>query len=112
MSFEVRTIPTFERQAKLLSKKYPSFKKDLSDLFDKISQSPFQGTPLAKGFYKVRLSIKSNNKGKSGGARVITFLRVNEEQVVFTAIYMKSDAANISQKELDSIFIELSFNQL
>jgi hypothetical protein len=66
MSFSVLTIPLFDRQAKRLTKKIPSFKNDLSQLVEKLSLDPYQGTSLGNNFYKTRLAIASKGKGKSG----------------------------------------------
>ena len=38
-----------------------------------LEQYPYQGTSLGKGVRKVRMAITSKGKGKSGGARVITY---------------------------------------
>ena len=38
-----------------------------------LEQNPYQGTSLGKGVRKVRMVIASKGKGKSGGARVITY---------------------------------------
>ncbi len=53
-------------------KKYPSLKSDLFKLIKQLEANPLIGTLLGKDFYKIRLSISSKGKGKSGGARVIT----------------------------------------
>lgn len=55
------------------------------------------GTELGHNFYKVRMSITGTNKGKSGGARVITYVVLDEETVLLTEIYLKSehDSADI-----------------
>ncbi len=72
MSYSVKSIEVFERQAKKLSKKYPSLKSELLDLVQKLKKNPDQGTAIGNCCYKIRLAIKSKGKGKSGGARVIT----------------------------------------
>lgn len=72
MSYKVNTILLFDKQAKRLSKKYPSLKNDLSALINALAEEPEQGTPLGNNFYKIRLAITAKGKGKSGGARVIT----------------------------------------
>lgn len=46
------------------------------------------------------MSIASKGKGKSGGARVITCVRVLGEVVWLLTIYDKSDQADITDKEL------------
>ncbi len=58
------------------------------------------GKPLGNGCYKIRLAISSKQKGKSGGARVITFVQVVDTIVYLLSIYDKAEAANISDKEL------------
>ena len=37
-------------------------------------ETPGQGTPLGHDAYKIRLKITSKEKGKSGGARVISLV--------------------------------------
>jgi len=81
MQYEVKTISVFERQFKKLAKKYRSLKTDLESLVADLEKEPSIGTPLGKNCFKVRLSITSKNKGKSGGARVITHFIVNESNV-------------------------------
>lgn len=71
-SFEIIPILPFQRQAKRLIKKFPSLKNEILDLIESLKTEPLQGTPLGDSCFKIRLSIASKNKGKSGGARVIT----------------------------------------
>ncbi len=42
MSYNIKAIPFFSKEAKKLAKKYPSFKNDLSDFIKKISNNPKQ----------------------------------------------------------------------
>ena len=65
----------FNKSAKKLAKKYPSIPKDLDSLFERLEQNPFEGTPLGDNTYKVRLAISAKNKGKSGGASIITCVK-------------------------------------
>ncbi len=73
MSYNVITTPTFKSQSKRLIKKFPSLKKELSELNDILIQKPTLGNPLGNNTFKIRLSAKSKGKGKSGGMRIITF---------------------------------------
>jgi hypothetical protein len=100
MNFEVRTIPSFEKEFKRLFKKYPSLKRDLEVLIKLLEVNPHQGIALGKGFYKIRLTITSKSKGKSGGARVITFVRVSEHIIYLASIYDKSETSSITNTEL------------
>ena len=100
MSFNVETLPDFEKEARKLSKKYPSLKTDLAALIEDLEINPLQGTPLGNNFYKIRLAITSKGKGKSGGARIITFVKIIKNKVYLSAIFDKSDKDTISNKEL------------
>lgn len=107
MSYKIISIPLFDKQAKRLSKKYPSLKSDLKKLIDSLQTDPEQGSPLGNKFYKIRLQIASKAKGKSGGARVITYVKVLNTTVYLTSIYDKSEASTITSKELEIIFKSL-----
>jgi mRNA-degrading endonuclease RelE of RelBE toxin-antitoxin system len=100
MSYEVRTIPNFEKSLKRLVKKFPSLKAEFIALVDSLEENPEQGTPIGNSCYKIRVSIKSKGKGKSGGARVIIHVVITNKIVFLLDIYDKSDQANISDKEL------------
>ncbi len=103
MSYEVRTIANFDKALKQLLKKHASILDDLELLVDDLVINPVQGTSLGKGCYKIRLAIKSKGKGKSGGARVITLVRIIQEKVYLLTIYDKSEKVNISDQELKDI---------
>ncbi len=100
MNYEVRTISAFEKEFKRLFKKYPSLKADLLILISQLEIDPIQGIALGKSFYKVRLSISSKGKGKSGGARIITFIKFTNSIVYLASIYDKSEKSSITDSEL------------
>jgi hypothetical protein len=58
--------------------------------------------------YKIRLSISSKGKGKSGGARIITSIVIADEIVYLLSIYDKSEQGDISNKELQEFLKEVS----
>ncbi len=91
MSYHVKTIDVFEKQAKRLIKKYASLKREIRLLISELKENPKQGTPIGKNCYKIRISITSKGKGKSGGARVITNLVISENNVYLLSIYDKSE---------------------
>ncbi len=76
MNYKILTISIFDKQAKRLAKKYPSLKSDLLELATSLSENPEQGDALGNNFFKVRMAIKSKNKGKSGGTRIITYVKI------------------------------------
>ena len=104
MNFKVESISLFDKQAKRLAKKYPSLKHELVTLINALSADPLMGKSMGNGFYKIRIAIGSKGKGKSGGGRIITFVKIREEFVFLTSIYDKSDKASISEKELEDVF--------
>jgi hypothetical protein len=46
------------------------------------------------------MAIKSKRKGKSGGSRVISHVRVSKEQVYLLTIYDKADKETVSDAEI------------
>ena len=100
MSYNVIATENFERKVKRLAKKYKSLKSDLKPVFDQLSVIPNLGTSIGNDCYKIRLSISSKGRGKSGGARIITFVRFVKGTVFLIDIYDKSDKSNISEKEI------------
>ncbi len=67
-------------------KKFASLARDIEKLIDSLKVEPKQGTSLGKGCYKIRMAITSKGRGKRGGARVITYVRVVEETVFLLSI--------------------------
>ena len=106
MAYEVILTEPFERKAKRLIKKFPSLKNELQQLSHSLSTDPEQGDHLGNNCYKVRLAIKSKGKGKSGGARVITYVLHSDSRIYLIDIYDKSERSTISDKEL-RILLEL-----
>jgi hypothetical protein len=106
MSYNVIATGTFER--KRLAKKHKSLKTDLLVVVEQLVENPTLGTPLGKDCYKIRVAITSKSKGKSGGARLITYVRIVSENVFLMDIYDKSEQVNISDKELQLLIDVLS----
>jgi mRNA-degrading endonuclease RelE of RelBE toxin-antitoxin system len=100
MSFNIIPTPPFEKELKQLAKKHSSIKKDIALLAEKLQKEPRLGTPLGNDCYKIRMSISSKGRGKSGGARVITYVQITKTNIFLLAIYDKADIADISDKEL------------
>lgn len=100
MSFNVITTSKFKKEIKRLMKKFPSLKFEYANLITALSSNPTLGTPLGENYFKIRLAIASKNKGKSGGARIITFVLMQDSEVYLLSVYDKSEKENISQKEL------------
>lgn len=100
MTYNVVTTTSFDKQFKRLSKKYFSIRSELADLAEKLSTNPDLGISLGRDCYKIRLSIASKGKGKSGGARVITNFAISDGNIILLSIYDKSEQTDITEKEL------------
>jgi mRNA-degrading endonuclease RelE of RelBE toxin-antitoxin system len=103
MSFEILTTDPFNRKVKRLAKKYKSVKEDLGAIFEQLAVNPTLGSSLGQDCYKVRMAISSKMKGKSGGARIITYVVIDEKTIFLLDIYDKSERNTISDKELSAL---------
>jgi mRNA-degrading endonuclease RelE of RelBE toxin-antitoxin system len=107
MNYNVLPTHKFEKEIKRLIKKFPSLKKEYAALIVELKKNPAAGTPLGNDCYKIRIAISSKNKGKSGGARVITYVVVDDISVFLLTIFDKSEQDNISDKELKAMIKNL-----
>jgi len=103
MNYNIIPTDNFIKEVKKLAKKYRSIKKDLEKLRKSLVEDPTLGTHLGNNAYKLRMAITSKGKGKSGGARVITYVYVQEETVFLMSVYDKSEKDNISDAKIKAI---------
>jgi mRNA-degrading endonuclease RelE of RelBE toxin-antitoxin system len=103
MNYNIEATPHFASEVKKLSKKYPSLKKDITSLASQLSINPLMGVSLGNNFYKIRLAISSKGRGKSGGARIITCVKITNTIVYLATIYDKSEKENITDKEIKEL---------
>jgi len=92
----VKITRSFTIAAKPLLKKLLKLEKELI-------VTPRLGTSLGQDVYKIRLRISSKGKGKSGGARVISFVEttligITEKIYVFLALLLILPIKNYLQE--------------
>lgn len=107
MNYNIKSLPKFDKNIKALSKKYPSLKAEFIELVNSLKKNPTQGISLGNNCYKIRLAIASKGKGKSGGARVITNIKISNNIIYLLTIFYKTDQDNISDKELKELLSEI-----
>ena len=80
-SSKVYITDYFKRVLKRLAKKHRSLNRDVRNLIDVLEAQPYTGDRIGEQAYKIRLAIRSKGRGKSGGARVFTYINVMIETV-------------------------------
>lgn len=109
MSFELVPTSNFLKELKKLKKKYPSLVNDLEILEYQLQENPTTGVEVYKNCYKIRFSIKSKGKGKSGGGRLITWVKVEKERIYLLSIYDKSDKETVTDQYIKALLESLDF---
>lgn len=106
------TTSEFEKEFKRLNKKYKSLSDDLRSFKSQYLKNPNSGVDLGSNIRKIRLAIKSKGKGKSGGARLITYdliVNFNKYGIVLVTIYDKSEMESISNNQIKQILFRNGF---
>lgn len=110
MSYSIVPTHRFEKEIKRLVKKFPSLKNEFAQLIQDISENPQMGTFIGNNCYKIRLAIASKGRGKSGGARIISYLYIDTETVYLLTMYDKSEKADLKPNELIDIIESLELD--
>jgi hypothetical protein len=74
--------------------------------------NPNVGIDLSANLRKISVSIKSKNKGKSGGTRIIVYelvATIEENTIILVLIFDKNETNNVSNDELKSILRKEGF---
>lgn len=107
----IATAPSFDKEFKRLNKKYKSLLKDICRLREELQANPYSGIDLGNGIRKVRMAITAKGKGKSHGARVITYtdaiISIENGVLYLITIYDKAERANITDKEIESLLQQI-----
>lgn len=110
MNCEITVALPFKRSLKRLSKHYKSLKEDYARFLEDLKENPLLGKELGNHLRKIRFTITSKHKGKSGGARVITYsalITPDKVKIVLLDIYDKSEKETMTDKELQKLMAEI-----
>lgn len=110
MSYNILATRRFEKELKRLVNKFPSLKNEFAQLITDLSTNPAAGIFIGNNCYKIRLAIGSKGKGKSGGARVITYLYIETETVYLLTIYDKGEKEDLKPNELKDMIESLELD--
>jgi mRNA-degrading endonuclease RelE of RelBE toxin-antitoxin system len=100
---QIALTPRFKRDLRELAKRYRSIRSDIQPLIEQLQAGQTPGDRIAGVKYqvfKVRLQNTNIQKGKSGGYRVIYYLKT-EQNIILTTIYSKSDFSDISRQVIE-----------
>lgn len=103
LSIEIALTPRFQRDLRELAKRYRSIRSDFQPLIDQLQAGEIPGDRIAGIKYqvfKVRIKNSTIQKGKSGGYRVIYYLK-NAQGIILTTIYSKSDLTDVSNEIIE-----------
>ena len=109
MNYEIIPTKTFKRDFKPLFKKYHSLLDDLERFKSELLQNPEMGDDLGNNVRKIRMAVASKNKGKRGGARMITFdvvVDFRNTDVYLITIYDKGEQDTITRKQIEKLIQE------
>lgn len=109
MNWRIETTSDFDREVKRLSKKYRSLVSDLRQFQKDIKENPHMGTEIIPKVRKIRIAITSKGKGKSGGARIITYVSLTDTIngiIYLLSIYDKSESSSIREDYLINLIKE------
>src|SRR4030042_3528630 len=106
MSYQIRTISSFEKAVKELAKKYRNLKKDLEQIIKSMEKDPYFGVaiPGYEGVvWKLRIANTSAKRGKQGGFRIIYLIEKTIGTCYLLTIYSKTGKSDVSMEEIEDI---------
>ena len=102
---QVEASPTFNRNLRTLTKKYRSIRNDLQPVIEQLEQGELPGDQISGvgyAVFKLRVQNSDTQKGKSGGYRLIYYVKTAAGIILLT-IYTKSEQVDIATDDLRSI---------
>ena len=108
VSIKVDVTVKFQKKIKSLEKKYRNIKDDVIPIVESLSIGKLPRDRIADlnlEIYKVRIKNSNNHKGKSGGYRLIYYVKTID-QVILVTIYTKSEQEDIDKNEIEDIIAE------
>ena len=105
---QVEVSPTFNRNLRALAKKYRSIRNDIQPVIEQLEKGELPGDQIPEvgyAVFKLRVRNSDTQKGKSGGYRLIYYVKTAIAIILLT-IYTKSEQVDIAADDLQSIIAE------
>lgn len=105
---QVEAAPTFNRNLRTLAKKYRSIRNDIQPVIAQLERGELPGDQISGIGYEVfKLRVRNSDiqKGKSGGYRLIYYVKTATGIILLT-IYTKSEQEDIAADDIRSVIAE------
>lgn len=100
---QIALTPRFKKDLRELAKRYRSIRSDIQPLIEQLQASEIPGDRISGVKYqvfKVRLKNSNIQKEKSGGYRVIYYLKT-DWGIILATIHSKSDISDVSNEIIE-----------
>ncbi|HLO84220.1 MAG TPA: type II toxin-antitoxin system RelE/ParE family toxin [Nostocaceae cyanobacterium] len=105
---QVELTAKFKRNLRILAKKYRSIRKDIQPVIEQLQAGELPGdqvTGVGCTIFKVRVKNSDIQKGKSGGYRLIYYLKT-ATKIILVTIYSKSEQEDVAAEEIKNILAD------
>jgi mRNA-degrading endonuclease RelE of RelBE toxin-antitoxin system len=105
---QVQASPTFDRNLRALAKKYRCIRKDIQPVIEQLEQGESPGDQIpgvGYAVFKLRVRNSDTQKGKSGGYRLIYYVKT-EMGIILLTVYAKSEQVDIAAEDIRNIITE------
>jgi mRNA-degrading endonuclease RelE of RelBE toxin-antitoxin system len=109
----VEVTAKFKRNLRSLAKKYRSIRKDIQPIIEQLQAGELPGDQIpGVGYTIFKLRVKNSDvqKGKSGGYRLIYYVKTSTS-IILVTIYSKSEQEDMAAEEIQQILAELEQEQ-
>jgi mRNA-degrading endonuclease RelE of RelBE toxin-antitoxin system len=107
-SIRIEFSSTFKKDIKRLGKKYRNIRTDIDGFTDQLKDGETPGDQLQRAqytIYKARVRNSDLSRGKSGGYRIIYYIKMIH-LIVLVTMYTKSEQDTISLEQIQRIIDE------
>jgi mRNA-degrading endonuclease RelE of RelBE toxin-antitoxin system len=105
---QVEASSTFNRNLRKLAKKYRSIHNDIQPIIEQLEQGQLPGDQIpgvGYAVFKLRVRNSDTQKGKSGGYRLIYYVKTTMGIILLT-LYTKSEQVDIAAEDIWNIITE------
>jgi mRNA-degrading endonuclease RelE of RelBE toxin-antitoxin system len=104
----IEASPTFNRNLRNLAKKYRSIQNDIKPIVEQLEKGEWLGDRIpGVGYAVFKLRVRNTNAkiGKSGGYRLIYYLKT-ATRIILLTIYAKSEQVDIAPEDIQNIIAD------